>query len=396
MRVLVTTSPGLGHIFPTISLAWAFRAAGHEVLMATSGRSAGDIAAVVAAGLPVAEIASVEQITAARQALVAERRREARERGVSDEEMMRRNVATARQAKRVENRNGLAFTERIFGPLSAAALDGLVGVARSWRPDLVVYESMQGGGPLVAALLDVPAVEHPVGLSRGPELGDALRARLAGDYARYGVGPPRRTASLDVTPPSMGIGPQYGWPMRYVPYNGGGVFDGWREGPRGRPRIGVSISSSVPGQAGLDSLAPIIAAAREVDAEFVFTVGGNDPGRLGDLPANVRAHPYLPLTILLSGCDAVIHHGGAGSTLAALDAGVPQLILPYLGDSFINGEAVHKRGCGLVVEEGVPDVDTIGRLVSGELAASAREVADEMATMPPPVDLVPRLIALAA
>jgi len=37
VRVLVTTSPGLGHTFATIPLSWALRAAGHEVLFATAG-----------------------------------------------------------------------------------------------------------------------------------------------------------------------------------------------------------------------------------------------------------------------------------------------------------------------------------------------------------------------
>ena len=37
VRALIATSPGLGHVFPTISLAHALRAAGHEVLVATAG-----------------------------------------------------------------------------------------------------------------------------------------------------------------------------------------------------------------------------------------------------------------------------------------------------------------------------------------------------------------------
>ena len=244
MRVLITTSPGLGHIFPTVGLAWALRAAGHDVLLATAGRAPGDIAAAVNAGLPVAEIATVEQITAARLELAASRRREAQRRGITDEEMMRINVDAARDAVAVTDGNGWAFAARIFGPLSAATLDGLVGVARAWRPDLVVYELLQGGGPLVAALLGVPAVEHPVGLPRGPQVMWALAESLADEYTRYGVAAPDAvSAALDVSPPSLAIGPGYGWPMRLLPYNGGGVVDGrLRASGAGRPRIGVSIS----------------------------------------------------------------------------------------------------------------------------------------------------------
>jgi hypothetical protein len=36
MRVLFSVVPGPGHMFPTIALAWALRAAGHDVLYATA------------------------------------------------------------------------------------------------------------------------------------------------------------------------------------------------------------------------------------------------------------------------------------------------------------------------------------------------------------------------
>lgn len=36
MRLLFTTAPLRGHLFPLVPLAWAARAAGHEVLVATT------------------------------------------------------------------------------------------------------------------------------------------------------------------------------------------------------------------------------------------------------------------------------------------------------------------------------------------------------------------------
>ena len=35
MRVLITSAPMHGHLFPLVPLAWALRAAGHEVLVAS-------------------------------------------------------------------------------------------------------------------------------------------------------------------------------------------------------------------------------------------------------------------------------------------------------------------------------------------------------------------------
>ena len=51
MRVLVVSAPGVGHVFPMVPLTWALRAAGHDVLVATSS----DGLAVAEAGLPVVD-----------------------------------------------------------------------------------------------------------------------------------------------------------------------------------------------------------------------------------------------------------------------------------------------------------------------------------------------------
>src|SRR5205807_5131444 len=55
MRVLVTASPGLGHMLPMVSISWALRAAGHEVLLAMAGRSAQHVPMLAASGLHVVE-----------------------------------------------------------------------------------------------------------------------------------------------------------------------------------------------------------------------------------------------------------------------------------------------------------------------------------------------------
>jgi UDP:flavonoid glycosyltransferase YjiC (YdhE family) len=42
----------------------------------------------------------------------------------------------------------------------------------------------------------------------------------------------------------------------------------------------------------------------------------------------------------------VVHHGGAGTTAAALRAGVPALVVPFAGDQFLWGRRVHALGVG--------------------------------------------------
>jgi sterol 3beta-glucosyltransferase len=45
---------------------------------------------------------------------------------------------------------------------------------------------------------------------------------------------------------------------------------------------------------------------------------------------------------------AVIHHGGAGTTAAALRAGVPSIVVPFFGDQFFWGTLLHRLGAGAV------------------------------------------------
>jgi UDP:flavonoid glycosyltransferase YjiC (YdhE family) len=43
---------------------------------------------------------------------------------------------------------------------------------------------------------------------------------------------------------------------------------------------------------------------------------------------------------------AIIHHGGAGTTAAALRAGKPSLVCPFFGDQFYWADRVHALGAG--------------------------------------------------
>jgi sterol 3beta-glucosyltransferase len=42
----------------------------------------------------------------------------------------------------------------------------------------------------------------------------------------------------------------------------------------------------------------------------------------------------------------VIHHGGAGTTGAGLRAGIPNVVIPFMGDQPFWGERVHTIGAG--------------------------------------------------
>lgn len=49
---------------------------------------------------------------------------------------------------------------------------------------------------------------------------------------------------------------------------------------------------------------------------------------------------------LLPRCNAVIHHGGAGTTAAGLRAGIPNIVIPFAGDQAFWGKRVQVIGAG--------------------------------------------------
>lgn len=49
---------------------------------------------------------------------------------------------------------------------------------------------------------------------------------------------------------------------------------------------------------------------------------------------------------LLPRCRLLIHHGGAGTTAAGLRAGIPAIVIPFLGDQPFWGRRVHAIGAG--------------------------------------------------
>src|SRR5690606_42012675 len=60
------------------------------------------------------------------------------------------------------------------------------------------------------------------------------------------------------------------------------------------------------------------------------------------------AFPFsaTPRALLFRKMSAVVHHGGAGTTGAALRAGVPQVVVPFLADQAFWGSRVASVGAG--------------------------------------------------
>ncbi len=67
------------------------------------------------------------------------------------------------------------------------------------------------------------------------------------------------------------------------------------------------------------------------------------------LPPTVLHCPFAPFRQLLPLCAALVHHGGIGTTAAALTAACPQLILPLAWDQPDNAARIEKLGVGIAL-----------------------------------------------
>ena len=65
-----------------------------------------------------------------------------------------------------------------------------------------------------------------------------------------------------------------------------------------------------------------------------------------ELPDHVLAIESVPHSWLFNKVAAVVHHGGAGTTAAGLQAGVPSLVIPFFGDQGFWGERIAQLGVG--------------------------------------------------
>ena len=147
-------------------------------------------------------------------------------------------------------------------------------------------------------------------------------------------------------------------------------------------------------------LARAIADLSALDVDVLVAVGPDgDPGLLGELPDQVHVERFVAQSRVLPLVDVMVHHGGTGSVLGALEAGLPQVILPQGADQFANAELLAAVGAGRAVLNDEQAPGAIGQpsrprwTIFRRNPAVAHGMRDEIAAMPSPADVVDQLAA---
>ncbi|RZQ61324.1 nucleotide disphospho-sugar-binding domain-containing protein [Amycolatopsis suaedae] len=401
MRVLFASWGLPAHYLHMVPLAWAFRAAGHDVRVAAQPPAD---RAILGTGMTHVPIAPEHDFDAEFAALSKRLRDRQHHRVVSVDGAAELSAAEQDEVFRMR-------LEPFVGTAVAMAGD-LVEAARRWRPDLVIADHMVLAAPLAAHAVDAPLVGHLWGPALLHEMGlpgcdspvERWPAELVALYDRYGVRPARdhTVATVDNCSAALqrpGIPNRIG--MRYVPFNGSGTVPDWLEQPRERPRVCVTWGSTATEKTGPEEfvIPEVLAGLSELDVEVVVAIGKAERELIGEVGPDVRLVEGLPLNLLLPTCDAVVHHGGTGTLLTAGVSAVPQVMVVSMGHYRFNAARVQQTGAGVTVgiEDAVPARirdEVAGVLAEGEVRAGARALRAGMLAQPAPADVVGTLTAL--
>jgi UDP:flavonoid glycosyltransferase YjiC (YdhE family) len=139
-----------------------------------------------------------------------------------------------------------------------------------------------------------------------------------------------------------------------------------------------------------------VEAAATVDTEVVVAVGSRDRLDGGSWETGVLIGDWIDLPTEITRCALVVHHGGAGTSWAALAAGIPAVCLPQAGDQFRNAELLARARVCTVLQpddtDPTPLRETIARALGDRsMAVAAQHAHQQNAALPGPDELASRL-----
>ncbi|MFF4508462.1 glycosyltransferase [Streptomyces sp. NPDC001401] len=390
MRVVFASIGNYGYVFPLVPLARAAQEAGHEVWFATSEHFH-----------PILEKAGLRPLSGG--CTVPEAFIEA----AGGQAFLDSHGGSA-QASDIPPQvlAGLSVTA-FCSVLPRQVFADLTHAFDTVHPDLVVHDVYNPGAAFAAAQAGVPAVCHGIGRisydeAMDPQFQQALIATAIDLQVADKLGHSRTFGNpyIDICPTSLQNEHFAAEGLEHIPQRPVAFTDPGElpasvtrgEGPLVYLSLGTVLGSAQLLRTVIEGLLPLNVRVLVATGPVV------DPAALGELPDRVVVLPWLPQTEALRHATAVVHHGGQGTTLAALAAGLPQLILPQPTDG--------PDGAGNAV--GVSAAGVGRSLVFGEVTAAAveaemrvllgdgphreagRAIAREIAAMPHPAETVAR------
>lgn len=383
MRVLITSLSGYGHLQPLLPLANALSDARHDVAIATGPelRPRAETAGFTAFDAGLAVGAAFEQLA---------------------------EYFPDQEYNRLEPSEILGwYVPHLFGEVfTPAMLCDLEPLVRSWQPDVILHEIWEFAGPIAAASAGIPSITQTLGFRFDDRILDSVAVAVAPLWEQRGLEPDPtaglyRSLCLDITPPSFqryesAQNRSVIYPLRPItePPVPGEVLPPWIEHRREVPLVYMTLGTNNGTNTNMSMFRSVIDGLDNLDVDVLITMGfGKDLSSIGPLPGNVHVEHYVPLSLLLPHCSAVICHGGPGTTLSSLSRGLPLLILPQGADQYIIGDLVLEAGVGLLLTPTDVNPSSIRAHVLALLDEpvywdGACRLQREIAAMPGPAEVV--------
>jgi UDP:flavonoid glycosyltransferase YjiC (YdhE family) len=289
---------------------------------------------------------------------------------------------------------------KIFVGLNApAALPGLRSIIQSWKPDLIVRESMEFGASVAAGEAGIPtarvastnsqaearvvavasvpldAIRQQAGLE--PDGGASLRTEPA--FTSF-------PASLDGNMPLAGLRAPFRARATRERLSPEAIVPSWAV-EDGRPLVFITFGTLAAGSERNHRLFRIaLEAVGALPVRALFSTGAvMDLAGLGDIPENVTVTPWVNQRDVFPRAAVLVCHGGAGTVLAGLAHGIPMVVTPISADQPANARLVEDAGAGITLVQ--PDKTSLRAaieraLAAPEMRAAAARVAQDMSSMP--------------
>ena len=271
----------------------------------------------------------------------------------------------------------------IFARLNVEAmLPTLESAIEDFRPDLVLREAAEFASAIAAERVGVPHARVAVGVALVEETALAIAAPALEEselgIAQRIAGSPYLSCFPGAVDPSPFEVNRFRHPAAEARQE---PLPDWWPGDE-RPLVYVSFGSvAATFPPAMRAYTSALAAVSGYPIRVLLTTGGHEL-ELGDVPANVRVEEWVDEAAVLGHASAVVGHGGAGTTLAAMAAGCPLVVVPLFGDQPANGVRVAVAGAGVVAPlDGIrAALELVLEKESYRIAAE--RVAEEMRALP--------------
>jgi UDP:flavonoid glycosyltransferase YjiC (YdhE family) len=367
MNVLIVTNPGLGHFFPMVRTAQQLQHDGHRVRVATAATFGVHVSGAGLTHVPAGMDWLESRI---------------------EETFPEHGAQAGQHEDRAPNAIGDIFCDAAAHPM----VDDLLRIIEADPPDLILRNDFEFASCIAAELTGIPVATLGIEFNFPEHLWD----KTCGEQLRFlrsahGLRAKRAIDVLYTHPHFALMPPEYEFPEFQVPgtrsWANTGVYDAapehdlaaWVDELPLRPNVCVTLGTVF--NRSPDLLACFFEALSSLDVNVIVTTGiAIDRERIPALTGarNIHTRPYIPGSQLLPRCALMISHGGFGTAMSAMQAGVPQIIVPPTPHHACHARRVAALGVGDIVALDASRARTLGSAIPALSPETLRQTASRL------------------